>query len=103
MLPLPGDGFHDLAQRVVQPIRAILAGVGGEKKPSKICFSCSRLNEKKVSSIIDTDINDDDDGYNDGYDDDIDTTPLFLFFLTLRQDFLWAEPKRDRAIKKFEF
>ena len=32
MLPLPGDGFHDLAMRVVQPIRAILAGVGGGKK-----------------------------------------------------------------------
>ena len=32
MLPLPGDGFHDLALRVVQPIGAILAGVGGEKR-----------------------------------------------------------------------
>ena len=30
-----GDGFHDLALRVVQPISAALAGAGGEKNLAK--------------------------------------------------------------------
>ena len=38
---LPGDGSHDLALRIVQPIRAILAGVGGEKR-SKLLVSSIR-------------------------------------------------------------
>ena len=52
--PLPGDGFHDLTRRAVQPISAILAG-GGEKKNKRLYAKKMRkdgLLEKKEYNFI---------------------------------------------------